>query len=529
MKSIRKKIFIAIMITVVLAGGWFAVRALQEGNSTLLADLQREIVSRGDLDVTVQADGVVQSNQSAELTWRTSGTVGQVNVNPGDKVNGGDMLASLKATSLPQSVILARADLIEAQRGLDDLLHSQIQRAEALKAVEAAQQALEDALNNEAAQARALEGVARAQKAVEQAELNLAIVVTRPSQQAIDQAHANLLMAENVLERTRQEHEKIQRQLNKPVSNYLFFESKALYRGILQSLDLKLAQDQRAYEQALEKYNQLLEPVDPLDRMVAEGNVVLRAAELEQAMRELERVKNGPSPGEVAVLEAQIEVARRELERWQEGVDPAEIAAAQSRLAAAQAVLEQAHLSAPFDGVVTTVSINTGDRVAGGSAAFRLDDLSPMLVSLQVSEIDINQVQVGQSLLLKLDAAPGVEYHGRVSEVPLVNQQVDGVVRFVVKAEITDGDELVRPGMTASANIVVSSLKDVLLVPNRAVDFVNGARVVYVERNGSIIPIDVELGPSDGSHSQLLAGDLQTGERLLVDVSEDFQANSQRR
>jgi HlyD family secretion protein len=529
MKSIRRKVFIAILLAVLSAGGWFTVRALQNGNSSLLADLQREIVSRGDLNVTIQADGVVHSNQSAELLWRTSGTVAQVNVDLGDEVSAGDALASLESASLPQSVILARIDLVEAQRELDNLLVSQTQRAEALKAVEAAQQALEVALNNEAAQAQALEGVAKAQKAVEQAELNLAIVVKRPSQQAIDQAYANLLLAENVLNRTRQQHEKIQRQLNKPASNYLFFESKALYRGILESLDIKLAQDQRAYEQALKKYNQLLEPVDPLDRMVAEGNVALRKAELDQAMRELERTKNGPSTGEVAVLQAELEDARREFGRWQEGVDPAEISAAQARLAAAQSVLEQAHLSAPFDGVVTMVSINPGDRVSGGAPALRLDDLSPLLISLEVSEIDINQVEVGQSLLIKLDAAPGAEYHGRVTDVPMVSQTDGGVARFIVEAEITDGDELVRPGMTASANIIVNSLKDVLLVPNRAVDFINGDRVVYTERNDHIVPIEVELGPSDGSHSQLLAGDLRSGERLLVDVPEDFQAIAQRR
>lgn len=529
MKTIRSKIFIAIVVAVVLAGSWFTVRAFRKDNSTLLADLQREIVTRGDLNVTVQVDGVVQSNQSVELTWQTSGTVAQVNVNPGDRVTAGDMLASLQATSLPQSVILARADLIEARRELDDLLHSQTRRAEALRAVDEAQKTLEDALNNEAAHAQALEAVAQAQKALEQAELNLAIIIKRPSQQAIDQAYANLLMAENVLNRTRQEHEKIQRQLNKPSSNYRFFESKALYRGILESLDLKLAQDQRAYEQALEKYNQLLDPVDPLDRMVAEGNVALRIAELDQARRELERAKDGPSPGEVAVLEAKIEDAQREFERWQKGVDPAEITTAEARLAAAQAVLESAYIYAPFDGVVTQMAVKPGDQVASGTPAFRLDDLSPMLVSLQVSEIDINQVQVGQTLLLKLDAVPDVEYHGRVNEVPMVSQQVDGVVRFFVTAAILDADELVRSGMTTSANIVVNSLKDVLLAPNRAIDFVNGTRVVYVERNGGVVPIQVELGPSDGAHSQLLAGDVQSGERLLVDVPEDFQPIAQRR
>jgi HlyD family secretion protein len=520
----KKRFFVVVLVLVILIpAGWLAVRAIQARVARLeRANLQSEVVARGDLNVMAQADGVVQADQSAELLWKTSGTVAQVNVKPGDRVTAGEVLANLEQTSLPQSVILARADLISAQRDLDGLLNSQTQRAEALKAVEDAQWALEDARNNDSAQAQALEAVAQAQKAVKDAELNLAIVIKRPSQQAIDQAYANLVLAENVLEQTRQQHDKIQRQLNKPERNYEFFESKSLYRKILEPLDLKLATDQRAYEQALEKYNQLLEPVDPVNRMVAEGNLALAQAKLAQAERDWERIKNGPSQAEIAVLEAQQADAQREWDRWKGGVDPAEITAAKARLAAAQAALEEDRLSAPFDGVITEVLVHAGDRVDSETPALRIDDLSPLSVNMQVSEIDINQIQEGQVARLKFDSAPGVEYHGSVTGLPLVGEEAGGGVNFSVRVEILDADEKIKPGMTATADIIVSSLKDVLLVPNRAIRYLDTKPVVYVQRGREIIPIEVKLGASSDADTQLLGGDLQPGERVLEDLPADF-------
>jgi HlyD family secretion protein len=453
-ERISTKILTLITVAILIGASWLALRAFQAPNIEAANRVEQSAPGRTEQTSTaVQADGIVQASQSAQLVWRTSGRVEQVNVNPGDVIAAGETLATLEQSSLPQEVILARADLIAAQRDLDHLLNSQTGRAEAMKAVEEAQQALEDARENAPAEAQAQEAVAQAQKEVENAELNLAIVTKKPSQQAIDQAYANLLLAENVLNRTREQHEKIQRNLDKPKGNYQFFESKGLYRNMLKSLDLKLAGDRLAYEQALEKYNRLLEPVDPLDRMIAEGNLQLAKAKLDQARRAWERVKDGPSQAELAVLEAQLADAQREWERWKEGADPAEITAAQARLAAAQAVLEADRITAPFDGVVTAVWPKPGDLVESGELAFRIDNVAPLLVSLQVSEIDINRVKKDQALILRLDSAPGSEYHGRVTEVPAVAQKVEGVVSFIVKAEILDADARVRPGMTASADI----------------------------------------------------------------------------
>jgi len=126
--------------------GAFPVLALcGQQNAAAQGAFQTEALQRGDLTATVGATGEVHANQTANLTWETSGTVGKIGVTEGETVSAGQELASIEQTSLPQSVILAQADLVSAKKALDDLMNSNLQQAKAQQAVEQAQQALEDA------------------------------------------------------------------------------------------------------------------------------------------------------------------------------------------------------------------------------------------------------------------------------------------------------------------------------------------------------------------------------------------------
>lgn len=510
-----KRVLLIVAAIALLAAGFLAVRAFAQARQETEA-IETLTLARGRLNISVQADGSIAAGQSAALAWKTSGTVAQVNVGLGEAVQAGDILAELETTSLPQDVILARADLLEAQRALEDLRESQSGYAQALKAVEDAEQALEDARDPAIQQADAQETLAQARKAVDDAERDLAIVTKRPPQSAIDQAYANLLLAENKYERTKFTYDRLQRRVNKPEDQLLFFEDKSNYRKILRQLDLTLAAEKLSYEEAQEKYNALLEPVDPLDEMLAQGNLALAQAQLKQAQRDYERVADGTSPADLAVLEAQLGDARRELERWQNGPDPAELAAAEARLEAARAAIERAHISAPFDGVITRIISQPGDRVTASTPAFQLDNLQPLYAELQISEIDIPQVQMGQEVLLAFDAIPGAELSGEVVQVSEVGSTDNSGVTFLVKVEVHDTGELLRPGMTTTATIIVRSLENVLSVPNRAIRFSEGARVVYKRQNGEIIPVQVSLGASSETHSQVLQGDLQPGDEIIL-------------
>jgi HlyD family secretion protein len=220
----------------------------------------------------------------------------------------------------------------------------------------------------------------------------------------------------------------------------------------------------------------------------------------------------------LALAEAQLNDARRNYERVKNGVDPADVAAAEARIAAAQSTLDMASIIAPFDGTVTQADSVLGDQVSAGTVAYRLDDLSHLLVDVQVSEVDINTVTLNQEATLTFDAVLGRtdHYHGKVVKVSQAGDIVQGVVSFTVTVELTDMDEYVKPGMTAAVNIIVEEVKDVILIPNRAVRLVNNERVAYLLVDGLPKPVNVTLGSTDGINSVLVTGDIKEGDPIIL-------------
>jgi HlyD family secretion protein len=148
-----------------------------------------------------------------------------------------------------------------------------------------------------------------------------------------------------------------------------------------------------------------------------------------------------------------------------------------------------------------------------------VDDLSRLLVDVQLSEVDINRVQIGQLVMLTFDAALGQEFHGKIVEVAQAGTVTQGVVNFTVTMELTDADTQIKPGMTAAVTITVKQLEDVLLVPNRAVRLLEGKRYVYIMRGGQIEQVEITLGASSDSVSEVIAGDLNEGDMIILNPS----------
>jgi len=507
-----KKWVIIIIVIAVLAGAVFLfARFRSQRNAAAQGAFQTEPLQRGDLTATVGATGEVHANQTANLTWETSGTVGAIGVTEGEIVSAGQELAVLEKTSLPQSVILAQADLVNAKKALDDLLNSSLGQAKAQQAVEQAQQALEDARDPEQARAQAANALATAQKAVENAQRAVRNSQSPAGQSFIDEAKAQVTLLKDKLDTAKERYQPYE---NKPESN--------LTRARLLS---QMAAAQQQYDAAVRNLNGLTGTSSATDQAVTEANLASAQAQFAQAQRAWERVKDGLSPADIALLEAQLADAQREWQRLQDGADPEDIAAAEARVAAAQASIDQAHLTAPFDGVITQVVSKVGDQVAPGTPGFRLDDLSKLLVDVQVSEVDINRIKPGQDVTLAFDAILNREYKGKVNEVALVGTSNQGVVEFVVTVELTDGDQSVKPGMTAAVNMVVDQMTDTLLVPNRAVRVLEGQRVVYVLKNGKPEAVKVKLGASSDTMSQLLEGDIQPGDLIVLNPPAVFEQN----
>jgi len=208
-----------------------------------------------------------------------------------------------------------------------------------------------------------------------------------------------------------------------------------------------------------------------------------------------------------------------ELER---SPNPDDLAVAQARLQAAQAAVDTQSLTAPFVGTITEVDIKPGDQVSPSSIGVRLDKLDRLLVDVQVSEVDINSIQVGQPVTLSFDAILNKQYNGVVSQVPEVGDIIQGVVEFNVLVELKDADQYVKPGMTAAVNIVVDQITNALLVPNSAVRVVDGQHVVYILKDNQLQPIEITLGASSDAQSEVLDGNLKVGDQIVLNPPQDI-------
>ena len=452
----KRLLTIIIILAVVGVIAFFGITALrQRQQEATLSDLQTVVAGRGSLTATIGATGMVHANQTAVLTWQTSGNVEQISVATGDTVSADQVLATLQTSSLSQNIILAQADLINAQRALDDLLNDTTSPVQALQAVYSAQQ-----------------GIRTAERAMDRFEGD-------EYKDALDEARQNVIDRGDDLEAAQEAFEP--------------YEDWDASNETRQDYEQELIDAQNAYDEAVRTVD-LLE----LEAEVAQANLDAANAALAAAQRVYDRVKDGPNADDVTVLE--------------------------SRIAAAQAALDLTQLTAPFAATVTEVNIKPADRVTPGTLAIRLDDLSRLIVDVQVSEVDINRIQTGQAVNLTFDAILDKEYHGSVTEVAQVGSVVQGIVQFNVSVELTDADENVRPGMTAGVNIIVEQLDNVLLVPNRAVRLVDGQRVVYILQNEQLEMVEITLGASSDTESEVVDGGLKIGDLIVLNPPQNYEA-----
>jgi RND family efflux transporter MFP subunit len=183
---------------------------------------------------------------------------------------------------------------------------------------------------------------------------------------------------------------------------------------------------------------------------------------------------------------------------------------------AAEAVINEAHVAATFTGAVTDVYAVVGNVVAAGTNAVKIADLSQYLVDVSVSEVDITGISVGQAATITFDAISGKTYNGVVSTIPFTGTNNNGSVNYSVTVTLTDPDDSIKSGMSASVDIAVKALKDVLVVPISVLRTLNTDRVVYILQNNVATPVVVTLGATTDTSAQILAGNIKEGDLIIT-------------
>lgn len=456
----RRTIIILLVIALAIAG-FFGYRAWRTAQAQANSTFQTEEISRGELMAIVGATGTVRANQTAVMVWQTSGQIGEIDVAAGEQVSSGDVLGRLSQSSLPQTIILAEADLVTARRALENLQQSSLARAQAQLALSQAEDALKTAESRRTSKD-----------------------FSRASELTLEEARTKVTLAQEEVQKYEDLYDQVKNFSSDNVARL------NIYSALLNARrQLELAQANLRYLEG---------GPDALEIEQADANVLLAQAQYDDALREWERIKDGP--------------------------DPDDIRAAEARIAAIEASINLAALKAPFSGTITEVNSKIGDQVTPGTASFRMDDLSRLLVDVQVPEADINRIAVDQPVVMSFDAILGKEYNGRIVEVGRVGTTVTGIVNFKVTIELSNVDSEVLPGMTAAVNIVISQLEDVLLVPNRAVRLKDGQRVVYLLKSGIPTAVPIEIGAQSDLTSQILSGEVQEGDTVVLNPPTQFEA-----
>lgn len=338
----------------------------------------------------IEVEAVIEPFRWHELRAEIDGTVAEVLVNEGDKVTAGDVLLRLESEALGRAVARAELDLQQAQLTLEKL-----------------QQPPDE------------DEILRAEHAVEQAAA------------ALQAARLNLTAVSN----------------------------DSIHHEALEDAQEAYEDKLHRYETRLKLYQSGQEPdywfVDQAKQELDEAELYLNRVKQQGAVQ-LQNARNEVLQAEQAYQEAQDALAK-----LQEGPDAHEVEAAKLDIQAAELALEEARsnlekatLSAPFDGIVTRLDVEVGDPVSTGQVVLVLATLDHLQArTVDLTELDVARVTVGQPVVLKVDALPDVELSGVVERIGLQAEDYRGDVTYPVIITLKDPPEGLRWGMTAMVEI----------------------------------------------------------------------------
>ncbi|RJP92437.1 MAG: efflux RND transporter periplasmic adaptor subunit [Desulfobacteraceae bacterium] len=334
--------------------------------------------------------------------------------------------------------------------------------------------------------------------------------------------------------------------------------------GIIDTVDADY-NDQVTVGQQLAKLDTLRLDAEVLQAEAAlassQARVLQAKATIAETHNQLERIR------EVRKLSNDKAVSRQDQDAAQAALDraladeasaSALVQQAKAALSTIQTDLSKAVIRSPVNGIVLTRSVEPGQTVAASLQApvlFTLaEDLARMELIVDVDEADVAEVKAGQSAEFTVDAYPDRKFPAKITQVRYGAKTVDGVVTYETVLLVDNSDLLLRPGMTATADINVNHIANAVLVPNAALRFSppeapaadkpragvmawifprppqtppkqkdeapkeKNRQNIWILKNGQPVAVSVITGPSDGQMTEIKSGDVAPGTLLVVDT-----------
>ncbi|MGA9350910.1 MAG: efflux RND transporter periplasmic adaptor subunit [Anaerolineae bacterium] len=585
-KRTRWIILAAVAVVVVAAVVWFVNEqplAQFRQNRTLAANPEGDqIVTAfiGDLSAGATASGRLLPRREAQLALGIVGQVEGVYVQVGDKVQAGDVLIQLEASSLEravrsaeQSLAIQEANLAELRAGASEediavaeaslesakagLAGAQAGSAGAQASLTSAQAGLisaksaltkaelaRDALADADVTAKA--NLKSAQAGLSSAQAQLDALLEGTDAETIEQARLNWEQAKNNLWKAQLERDAVNGNPASP--GYARDQMKAAVANAEIAVRLAEISYQQAQEGATEEaiavawasvaaaeaqVTNAQAQLDDIGDQIAQAEAAVTQAEatVAQAESQVAQAEAGVLQAEAGVLQAEAAVAQAEanLAILLQGASGEKITIAEAQVAQARISLEDAQdnlakaaLVAPFDGVVTEVYVTEGEWASGLSV--ELVDTGSLEVVLDMDEIDIGAIAVGQPTIVILEAWPDEKLTGEVVSIAPKAKVQSEIVTYQVHLSLQAGDLPILTGMTANAELVTANRENVLLVPNRAItaDRQQGKYYVNLVQGDTRVKTEVTVGLRDNNFTEITSG-LEEGDQLVIgEVEEGF-------
>ena len=526
-------------------------------------DQRTVTASRGDVSSTVTASGTVERAGVVELAFTSGGTITSVDVEPGDSVVSGDVLATVDDTAALQQLASAESSLAQAVQGaassdasiasasatLSDAKRVAKQTNKRNKlAVDQAQESLTvaqdlwdesclDPNNNLCPNPSAQTQLRAAQASVDSAQRAFDTAVENAANNAIGYDIAVNQAGELLTQRQNQENSACEGTGSGTSvctsAQTATVTARQAYDNAIRARTTGLLVDQQAQQTAslsLASANVALQKAQTDLRKAGEDAV--RSAR--QALETAERVyEQGKVAGEQSVRSAQSALtsalAARETVELPDGEEltsaQAAIAAAQTGVAVAEQAVEDTALVAPLAGVIGQVPYVVGEVATASAATGGITILpdGPLEVVADFAESDASGVTVGAPATVTFDALAGAEAQGTVVAIdPVATTGATGLVTYRVRIQVPDAPEAVREGMTASVSVLVAEATDVLVVPEGAITGSGeSASVLLQGPEGEATPVRVTLGLQGDNGTEVTAG-IDEGDVLVIPSADDL-------
>ena len=171
-------------------------------------------------------------------------------------------------------------------------------------------------------------------------------------------------------------------------------------------------------------------------------------------------------------------------------------------------------IRSPINGVILQQLIEEGQIISsgissttGGTSLFIVGDISKLLAKVDMDEVDISKIHLGQEVNVLVDAYQNRKFSGLITHIAPQAVTKSNVTVFSIEVTIVDKDRnLLKPGMTTTCEIIVANAKNAQALPNQAIYFEKNQSFVYVKENGKIVLKPIKIGIETDDETQILSG-----------------------